>query len=71
MKKKKGTREENEEKLRASIAAVEEERRAREEAERNKKTPMTKEEWDKKQVNHLHLHLPGVNIQDFWLINQI
>ena len=50
-KKKKKPIEDCEAELRASIAEVEEERKRREE-ERKKKAPMTKEEWEKKQVNH-------------------
>ena len=49
-RKKKKPIEDCEAELRASIAEVEEERRRREE-ERKKKAPMTKEEWEKKQVN--------------------
>ena len=49
-KKKKKPIEDCEAELRASIAEVEEERKRREE-ERKKKAPMTKEEWEKKQVN--------------------
>ena len=48
-KKKKKPIEDCEAELRASIAEVEEERKRREE-ERKKKAPMTKEEWEKKQV---------------------